>query len=369
MERRRNSRGFSLAEVLVAIGVVGVVLSMIMGAVAILDQRVANERLIPFPSSVDDADLVSWGFSKTSADGNPTRPNYVLAPSRIGEVQAQSLWRQMQEMYAGSTEVAVLNGYLLHDFSVPQFIGTAGFLSTDSGEMLTRAKLLSPSDLASELESRFGSSFELWDPPASVDANSYRGVTIVFLAPSDRILGILRVRAFQFISDSTIPYRFYDVNLARLFWEDTNSSGVAAWSLRSGTNFIEDTNYHFVEDRRFPQDLIFPPTDAMRKSLYGLTTSSAASRNLLARLASYQESYSSISSAGVSRRQTTLVESGYGTDTGAPAYEWHLILPDPSCAQAERCAKIIRDNGGAYTSAITSVPHQGKLSCVFKLYP
>jgi hypothetical protein len=398
---------FSLVELVVAIALVGGLLAMVAGAVYILDRRVAGERLVVFPTGyATDAQLSSvWGYSSTGSGASPQsprRPNFTLAPSRVADAQAEALWRQLHEIYEQSYAVGVIDAYVQHNFvrlngSVPDpsFIGASGYLTRTVDAPLTQDQLSNPDTLRELLLARFPDSLTLWNHATSsqvgaVDQDSYRAATIFFLAPQDRILGILRMRAWQFYTAGTIgvtvPYRFYEVSLARLVWKDIEPTATENWVLDdTRANFVEDFSYRFVEDRRFPQDLIFPPTDTQLAAIEGGDTSTSSTpplpRNQFVRLATAGESYrfsgvaawADNTNPGVSRRQVSLAPKDDPPppppwDLRAAVDEWHVILPDPGLGQGEERARL-RQQLNFNAIIDMAIRRQGKYGTIFKVFP
>lgn len=406
-----KSKGFSLVEVVVAVALVGGVLAMIMSAVVMLNRAVANERVVAFAPAVGTA--TQWAYLDLRDSSNaPMFPSFTNAPSRLADAQADALWRQLQEIYEQSYAVAAMDRYLIVDFTArdsqnqasPWFIGSKGYLSANSDgsrfPMFTRQRLQAwdssqTTSLFSELNRRFGSgtllsSFAVWNTAGlGIDANTLRQATVFFLDTQDRIIAILRMRAWQFDSANANPYRYYEVNLARIRWGLT-SGAVAApaavdqqWQIASGNtaNFVQDYSYRFTEDRRFPQDLINPPSAAQLDEWAGVgsgtfpnttpVTTNLQGVNSFIRLAGAGEDYSS--GTGASRAQVSLTPAGNNVSAlRAPVDQWHMILPDPSLSQSEDRAglRVAEMNGGVFNATLdTSFRRQGKYVGAFSVYP
>ncbi len=301
-----------------AVGLVGIILSMIGGAVVVLDRHVANERLVAFPA----ADLASYNYTAT--------PYFTVAPSRVAEAQAQSLWREAQELYTNSYAVTAFPGYLKQDYTDVNkvFYGSGGCLSKDSSERLPFAVLASPTNLVSLLSSRFPTSgnnaFDVWDGTGT-SATNIKGATLFFLGEQDRILGILRARGFTLGS-----YRYYEVNLMRMIWVDTSGTVIHSWALTTDSKkIIEDFSYRFVEDATYPQPLLGGTQDILKWNPVGTTT------NL---------------------EQVSLRQAAGGPTSSD--YKWLLMLPDPSLGQAE-----------AQYKGVTNVQKEGRLCGFFNVFP
>ncbi len=399
-----RTRAFSLLEVIIAAVLIGGVFAMIMGAVVMLDRAVANERVAPSPAAFSSLSLADLGYAGIMDE----KPGWVQAPSRAATARADALWRQMHEIYEKSSAVGVINQYVLHDLSTstnPKFVGTStsaslgsiyGYLSCDptssSGyaPALSHTELTDPAALLTVLWSRFNVSngtlshtFDYWGRSPTlasmgVDVNSYRAVTVFFLtSPGDRILGILRARAWQMSANIICPYRFYEVSFLRLRWDESiNPPNL----VNDGTaNIMEDFNYRFVEDRRFPQNLIFPPTDTQMTTLASSSFAWPTNRNLFARYSSPGEDYNPTSgnwavntNAGVSRRQVSLAPASYSASATpnlqTAVDEWHLILPDPALNQSEERAALRRQPSFSATLDM-AIRRQGKYGCVLTVYP
>lgn len=417
-----------------AVALVGGVLAMILGAVFVLDRAVANERVVKFSPAQDWATgQVPWGYQDL-----PEYPGFALAPSRLADAQAQTVWRQVQELYEQSVAVGAIEGFVVVDYAfrdtqgdvAPKFIGAKGYLSQDqnanqlaplSQRQLSDARVgptapppAFPDSLYQTLFDRFGpgtfangtpgaglprlGNLQLWNPPASlnIDGNTLRTATIFFIGSEDRILGMLRIRAWQFVN--TDPYRYYEVSLLRFRWEDRAAGGTSVnsdWRLLQGgpANIIQDFAYRFREDRRFPQDLIFPPTQDQMYDLSGDANSNVPNtgsmatqgdpnaRNLFVRLARAGEDYMPYpipggggfgqnTKPGVSRMQVSVIpDDNVITALTAPVDEWHLLLPDPSLSQAEDRARLRQLQGGFDVTIDQSYRRQGKYGCVFSIYP
>lgn len=408
-----KSKGFSLVEVVVAVALVGGVLAMIMSAVVMLNRAVANERVVAFAPTAGSA--TQWGYLDIrDTSGQPIFPSFTNAPSRLADAQADALWRQLQEIYEQSYVVTAMDRYLIIDFtardsqnqSSPWFIGSKGYISANSDGSrfppLTRQQLLgfdssqTPS-LMAELSRRFGSgsllgTFAVWDPSAinNIDTNTLRQATVFFLDTQDRIIAILRMRAWQFVSGNANPYRYYEVNLARIRWGLATGATAAPaavdqpWQIASGnsSNFVQDYSYRFTEDRRFPQDLINPPSNAQLDEWAGTgsgtfpntnpVTTNLAGLNNFIRLAGAGEDYAS--GAGASRAQVSLTPVGNNvSQLRAPVDEWHIILPDPSLSQSEDRAGLrvaAMKNGDNFDATLDrSFRRQGKYVGAFSVYP
>ena len=406
-----HKSAFSLIETVIAVVLVGGVMAMILGAVVILDRAVANERVVQFAPAES---LTDWAYYDT--DGK--FPAFSRAPSRLADARADALWRAMRELYEQSYAVAVMNRYLVLDFSTPtniftgylqKFVGGYGYLTADNnGDRflpLTRDQLTDVWGLHTLLIDRFGpgkrpdntdkmQTFDVWDPananfPASIDLPTLRVATVFFLAPQDRILGILRVRCWQFKSDNDDPYRYYEVDLSRLRWEAQQPNAVDKnWRLLvagNTANLVRDFYYRFVEDRRFPQNLIFPPTNTQLFDLSGdnngqvpNTSSITADRNAIVRLATAGEDYALSSGTwdtntnpGASRLQVSLVPNGGSglSDFRAPVDEWHMVLPDPSLSQSEDRAGLRRAQSSFDATLDRTFRRQGKYGCALPVYP
>lgn len=416
--KKSFAAGFSLLEVLIAMLVVGVVFGMIMTAVTVLDKVVANETIVPLkvPGAAANTPVLpdatalhnNWGywdaFNSTGVAVENYQVNFSVAPSRAADAKADALWRQMKDLYEQSTAVAVMNQYVLHDFHLGDFVGDKGYLTSLKTPLpshtLTYAQLTNQPNTTAvpavsgdlEFYARQLVGFGIWETATraglNIDERSYRAMTIFFLAPQDRILGILRARAWQYTGNIAIPYRYYEVGLAKLRWKlkDSSATGaMAEWVLDdtadvNNPNFIESFGYRFVEDRRYPQDLIFPLNGSGR--LYAMVGGSngtlgyqlQGTRMTFFRLAIAGESYDLVSdwnsntNPGVSRRQVSLVPSGAaaGPILTAGASEWHIILPDPSLSQGEERAAA-RATGSS--SILANTIRQGKYGCALSVYP
>lgn len=371
---RLNKQGFTLVEVIVSIVLVGMVLGMVSGLLFMLDDTIGDERLVTLPSSVTDSDLEDYGYSPIIGQTNPDPPAYALAPSAVMEAKADALWRQVQEIYLQSSAVGAVNGYLLNDFTEPKFLGSSGYLTSATESSLLISDLADPDAMHTILQNRFGGAsngnlYERWTPPSDIDANSYRAATVFFLSSQDRILGILRIRAFQFIANANDPYRYYEVNLSRLVWRDTNASSLEHWVLdTTRANFLEDFGYSFVEDKHYPQRTLIPWTSTVESTIEGSGTwpNTANNKNIFVRAAIPEET---LAGNGISRAQSSFTSSGW--DLTASINEWHVVLPDPGLAQGERRDKILRRTPRTHpnfnATLYNSITRQGRFACVFKV--
>ena len=407
---KSNHKGFSLVEVVVAVALVGGVLAMIMGAVVMLNRAVANERVVAFTLPTGTS-AQQWAYQ----DLSNVVPSFTNAPSRLADAQAEALWRELRDLYEQSYAVAAMDKYLLVDFLhkdgqgqvSPQFIGAQGFLSADidaarfpplTQRQLTGFDSTQPGSLYAILNERFGpgsklKTFAVWNPAVlGIDMDSLRQATVFFIGgPQDRILAILRLRAWQFASSNPNPYRYYEVNLVRLRWEMKSKDGVDKnWRIDSSgaVNFVQDYSYRFTEDRRFPQDLIFPPTSGQLSDWTGDAntgnlpkTDTSVGRNVFIRLAKAGEDYATTVASnwdtnmnpGASRQQVSFVpESNNVSQLRAPVDEWHLILPDPSLSQAEDRAalRVSVATGGSFNATLDQgFRRQGKYGTTLSVYP
>ncbi len=438
MSKTRRLLGFTLSEVVISTALVGITLAMILGVVVILDRAVANERVLQLTdasgkNAFSAATLVSdWGYWEAKANPNWV-PTFTVAPSRSADAQAAALWLAVNALYEKSTAVTMVPAFIKHNFAnatIPNFpppgsfTGESGRISGNIGGIvyppMTYAQLTTPLDTANPADTntmmgalrlRFPNSFVCWNPPAGIDTNSYRAATVFFLNTGDkgeRIIGILRMRAWQFSAGSSNPYRYYEVGLLIPRWQSYNSSTGAienpasptsTWKLQAFPNgqYVEDYGYRFMEDRRFPQDLAFPPTtagtggavdqltggNANNPSPVWLAQTDSNARDLFIRLARAGENYEPSdlgngtaartstrnNNAGISRRQVSLIAVTVGASPFLPAGtdEWHLILPDPGIAQAEERARL-RSNGATLSTDLM-IRRQGKYCRVLSIYP
>jgi hypothetical protein len=452
---KNKDGGFTLVEVVVATLLLAVVFGMIMVAVVMVNKAVMNEHPISFSeyhgsTPAGSGWYASWGYWEGNSTPGFQGYDFPIAPSRAADAQADALWKQLRELYEQSTSVAVIHQYVIHNFSVikpnplvfcggSNISGRQGYLSIDANNVsyppFTYAQLTAndsaSNSVLNNLISRFPTgalptlptmAFDYWNDitfpfPAAgndqLDQNSYRAATIFFLAPGDRVLGVLRMRAFQFVAAAKDPYRYYEVTLSHVSWSPPAfpmpQSGVnTAWAYSS---FTEDYAYRFAEDKRFPQNLIFPPTNAQMADLAGeslaaggtpdtattVASGNLPARNIFIRLAkagedytpgvasgsSYDGEWANNMNPGVSRRQVSLAPTNLTAGAlpvlTAGVDEWHLILPDPGLGQAEERAalyqSVLNQNNGVYTptaaqqAADLSIRRQGKYGCVLSLYP
>jgi|GEM_PF-2088621 type II secretory pathway pseudopilin PulG len=416
--------GFSLVEVVVAVLVIGAVLGMIMTSLVMMDHAVANERVInigEYHSALASNWKTQMGYWEEYGSGGPA---FNIAPSRAADAKAEALWRAMHDLYEQSTTVLVLPVYVINDPSQGTFLGNSGYLSCDTGgnpvSLGSNVKINAPPISYSQLinwqlsattpggplyviANNFPATsslpFHYWGDssypiPSSgsdvIDPNSLRCATVYFLAPHDRILGVLRMRAYEFTSGD--PYRYYEVALDNVTWQ-INNPNTGMSTFYSGQNLIETYSYRFVEDKLYPQDLIFPPTQTQMQTIEGGGAWPAAVsytpgtityteyRDEFIRLAYPEESYVPSSQSwalntnpAASRRQVSLASPNLSTSTVLPANtdEWHMILPDPGIDQAEERANLHQNpnvNGTDITTADWNIRRQGKYGCVLSLYP